>query len=264
MGVKRTRRGRRAPRRRGGRAPQRRGGRAPQRRSSRWLVRAVSIGTALALLITIVPVALLRFVPPPTSAFMLRSRYADPATGEACRRVAYDWVPLERIAGGLARAVLVAEDQRFFEHGGFDTKAIGDALGDYVRGERMRGASTLTQQVAKNLFLWPGRSLLRKGLEAWLALWIELLWPKHRILEVHLNVAQFGPCVFGAEAASRRYFGLHARDLSLAQATRLAVVLPSPGRMRVDDPGPFALERQREVLAELRRPDGPPSYLRGL
>jgi monofunctional biosynthetic peptidoglycan transglycosylase len=242
----------------------RRRGRALGRRVRRGLLRAGAAGLVFALVATTVPVAVLRFVPPPTTAFMLESRLADPATGRPCPHVDYRWVPWRDISRHVPAAVLVAEDQRFFEHGGFDANAIGDALGDYARGEPLRGASTVTQQVAKNLFLWPGRSFVRKALEAWLTVWIEALWPKRRILEVHLNVAQFGPCVFGVEAASRRYFGTRAAALSALQAARLAVVLPSPGRMRVDDPGPFAEERVREVMAELQRPEGLPSYLREL
>jgi monofunctional biosynthetic peptidoglycan transglycosylase len=227
----------------------------------RWILRSVAAVVSLSLLATVLPLVFLRRFPPPTTAFMLESRHSDPATGRACERVAYHWVPWTRIARALPASVLVAEDQRFFEHNGFDTHALGDALEDYARGGRLRGASTVTQQVAKNLFLWPGRSFARKALEAWFTVWIEWLWPKHRILEMHLNVAQFGPCVFGAEAASRRYFGIHAANLSARQAAALAVVLPSPGRMRVDPPSPYVEERIREVLAELRRPDGPPAYL---
>ena len=237
--------------------------RAAARRVRRWLLIAAAAVVLIAIVGTALPIAVLRVAPPPTSAFMLRSRWADPATGRACERVHYRWASRDQISRHLAAAVLVAEDQRFFEHGGFDTNAIGDALGDFARGERMRGASSVTQQVAKNLFLWPGRSLVRKGMEAWITLWIELLWPKRRILEVHLNVAQFGPCLFGAEAASLRFFGKPAAQLTLEEAARLAVVLPSPGKMRVDDPGPFARDRVRELLAELQRPGGP-HYLRGL
>lgn len=236
--------------------------RAP-RRWRRLLLRATACALAGALLVTAAPIALLRHVPPPTSAFMLQSRTADPATGRACREIAYRWAPWRAVSPHLPRAVVVAEDQRFLEHRGFDTKAIGNAVSEFAAGGRMRGASTITQQVAKNLFLWPGRSLVRKALEAWLTVWIELLWPKRRILEVYVNVAQFGPCTFGVEAASRRYFGVGAAELSPLDAARLAAVLPAPGRMRVDDPGPFAAERAFEIEAEMRRGGGP-GYLRGL
>ena len=218
---------------------------------------------AFVIIATMAPIAVLRWVPPLTTAFMWQSRTADPATGRPCPRVDYHWTPWRHISSDLPRAILVAEDQRFFAHRGFDTKAIGQAVDDFVAGGRMRGASTITQQVAKNLFLWPGRSAVRKALEAWLTVWIEWLWPKQRILEVHLNVAQFGPCVFGVEAASRLYFGVNARRVTAHQAARLAAVLPSPGKMRVEDPGPFTEKRAREILTEMQR-DGWPSYLDGV
>jgi monofunctional biosynthetic peptidoglycan transglycosylase len=194
---------------------------------------------------------------------MLHSRVTDPATGHPCGEVHYRWVPWRQISSDVPRAIVVAEDQRFFQHGGFDTKAIGDALDDFAAGGRMRGASTISQQVAKNLFLWPGRSLLRKSLEAWLTLWIELLWPKRRILEMHLNIAQFGPCLFGVGAASELYWGLTPARLSAQQSARLAAVLPSPGHMHAGNPGPFTEQRTREILEEMKRGGGP-RYLKPL
>lgn len=124
----------------------------------------------------------------------------------------------------------------------------------------MRGASTISQQVAKNLFLWPERSVLRKALEAWITVWIEALWPKRRIVEVHVNIAQFGPCLYGVDAASRKFFGIPPLWISAQQAAQLAAVLPAPGRMRVEEPGPFAAARAREILVEMNRGGGP-SYL---
>lgn len=227
------------------------------------VLRALAMLVLGLMIVPIVPIATLRFLPPPTTAFMLASRSHDPATGRACPRVDYRWQPSARIHRSLARAVVVAEDQRFLEHAGFDTRAIGDALEDYAAGGAMRGASTISQQVAKNLFLWPGRSLLRKGLEVWLTLLLELVWPKQRILEVYVNVAQFGPCLFGAEAAAQRFFGRPASELSLHQAALLAAVLPAPGRMQPDAPGPFTQQRARQIASELRRV-GEGSYLRGL
>ncbi len=213
--------------------------------------------------VTTLFIAALRFVPPPTTAFMLYSRVADPATGLACDRVDYQWVGWARISPNVPRAILVAEDQRFFEHQGFDTKAIEAALDEFASGGRMRGASTITQQVAKNLFLWPGRSFLRKAIEAWLTVWIEALWPKRRIIEIHANVAQFGPCLFGIEAASQRFFKTSASRISPDQAARLAAVLPSPGRMHVSNPGVFTKKRARQILKEMNRGGGP-SYLEDL
>jgi len=203
---------------------------------------------------TVLPIALMRWVDPVTSAFMLLSRNADPASGEACDGVEYQWVDFEAISPHLPLAVLLAEDQRFFQHNGFDFDQIADAIAERVEGGRLRGASTLSQQVAKNLFLWPGRSLARKGLEAWFTAWLEALWPKRRILEVHLNVAQFGPCVFGAEAAGFRYFGTDAASLSASDAALLAAVLPNPGRIRAHAPGPYALKRQAEILQSMSQP----------
>lgn len=193
--------------------------------------------------------ALLGSLDPPTSAFMITSRFADPAGGPACDAVEHQWRELREISWYLGLAVLVAEDQRFFEHRGFDTAAIRRALSNRTAGGRLRGASTISQQVAKNLFLWPGRSFLRKGLEAWWTGWIEHLWPKRRILEVYLNVAQFGPCLFGAEAASRRFFEIDASALGPEQAALLATVLPSPRRLRAGAPGPYAIRRSGEILA---------------
>jgi monofunctional biosynthetic peptidoglycan transglycosylase len=240
----------------------------PSKRSAtallrRWLCRGLALGVVAGLLATVVPIALLRVWAPPTTAFMWQSHRSDPATGRACTHIDYQWVPWRELAPKLPWAVLVAEDQRFLAHRGFDVKAIADALDARRSGGRLRGASTVSQQVAKNLFLWPGRSALRKGLEAWLTVWIELLWPKRRIIEMHLNIAQFGPCVFGGEAASQRYFGRPVALITARQAALLAAVLPSPGKMRANDPGPYTVERAQRILALMHLPDGP-SYLRGL
>jgi monofunctional biosynthetic peptidoglycan transglycosylase len=213
--------------------------------------------------VTAIGVSLLGRFPPPTTTFMLQSRFADPATGLACDEVAYRWVDGDDVARDLRLAVVLAEDQRFLLHTGFDVGSIRRAVVEHTRGRRTRGASTLTQQLAKNLFLWPGRSLLRKGLEVWFTIWIEWLWPKQRILEMYVNVAQFGPCVFGAEAASERFFDITAAELSPEQAALLAAVLPNPKQLRAHNPGPYAQERTAEILGlmqELRDA----SHLRGL
>jgi monofunctional biosynthetic peptidoglycan transglycosylase len=178
---------------------------------------------------------------------MLLARNADPATGQPCDRVEYEWVDREAISTDLRLAVVLAEDQRFLLHNGFDGRSLRRALREREKG-RVRGASTISQQVAKNLFLWPGQSYLRKGIEAWLTFWIELLWPKQRILEVHLNVAQFGPCIFGAGAASERFFGVPPLELAPDEAALLATVLPNPKRLRAHNPGPYASERRAEIL----------------
>ncbi|SBS34739.1 Penicillin-binding protein 1F [Marinomonas aquimarina] len=180
----------------------------------RWLY---SIVWKLALLLALVLV-LLRFVPPPTTAFMLQSPYP----------VEQSWVDIDELPAHLPLAVVGSEDQRFPDHYGVDFKAIGNALRDYGDGEGLRGASTITQQTAKNLFLWPGRSLIRKGLEAGLAVSLEAIWGKKRILEVYLNIAEFGQGIYGVEAASQYYYKRSARQLTPNQAARLAILLPSP------------------------------------
>jgi monofunctional biosynthetic peptidoglycan transglycosylase len=152
----------------------------------------------------------------------------------------------------VALAVVAAEDQKFPVHSGFDLEAIEDAMDERKSGRRTRGASTISQQVAKNLFLWPGKNWLRKGLEAWLTIWIELLWPKQRILETYLNVAQFGPGVFGVEAAAHAYFHKPAAQLDRDEAALLAAVLPSPERFNAARPSNYVLERRSWILGQMR------------
>jgi monofunctional biosynthetic peptidoglycan transglycosylase len=167
-------------------------------------------------------------------------------------------VDLPEISRFAALAVVAAEDQRFPLHHGFDFAEIGEALEERGNG-RLRGASTISQQVAKNLFLWQGRSFVRKGLEAWLTLWIELLWPKRRILEVYLNLAELGPGVFGVEAASRRTFGKPAARLEAEEAALLAAVLPNPVRYRADAPSSYVRHRAARIRREMDRLG--PAYL---
>jgi monofunctional biosynthetic peptidoglycan transglycosylase len=197
----------------------------------------------------------LRWIPPPTTSFMLQHE------GQPHHR----WVAWSEISPHVAMAVIAAEDQKFPQHHGFDFASISSALsGEEERRLRsLRGASTISQQVAKNLFLWPGRSVLRKGFEAWLTLWIEALWPKRRILEVYLNVAEFGPGIFGVGAASAAYFGIPPARLGPFEAARLAAVLPDPRRLHVIDPGPYALERAEWIQGQVEMLGGP-AYLRGL
>lgn len=206
----------------------------------------------LCLLLAAAPillVAALRFIDPPGSAFMLA--YALQRTTDQ-PPLRHDWVPLEGLSPQLQMAVIASEDQRFAEHAGFDIDAIRDALEDGSG----RGASTITQQVAKNLFLWSDRSWLRKGLEAGFTACIETLWPKRRILEVYLNIAEFGPGIYGAEAAARHYFGKSAHQLTLDEAARLAAILPSPRRYSVRDPGPVVAQRVAWIIRQVRQLGG--------
>jgi monofunctional biosynthetic peptidoglycan transglycosylase len=167
------------------------------------------------------------------------------------------WNDISREA---ALAVVAAEDQKFAEHAGFDFEAIEDAIDERGTRTRVRGASTISQQVAKNLFLWPERSWLRKGIEVWFTLWIELLWPKQRILETYLNVAEFGPGVYGVEAAANAYFHKRAVALDRYEAALLAAVLPNPARLHAARPSSYVLERQSWIVRQMRALGGQ-SYL---
>jgi monofunctional biosynthetic peptidoglycan transglycosylase len=216
------------------------------------IARAVTTSILAAAIASIVAVAGFRWLPVPMTAFMVQERVASPGGGGPFRQ-RHEWVPWERISRHAAVAVIAAEDQKFLVHDGFDFAAIEKAVSEAQRGRRLRGASTITQQVAKNLFLWGGQSWLRKGLEAWFTVWIEFLWPKRRILEVYLNSAQFGRGTWGVQAASRQYFGKDAARLTRAEAALLAAVLPSPTRYRVVNPGPYVRQRQAWILGQMNR-----------
>jgi len=188
----------------------------------------------------------LRWVAPPTTAFML---FDSSGTGP----LRYRWVDGAQMSASLAYAVIAAEDQKFPEHFGFDLESIRDALDERGDGEGLRGASTITQQVAKNLFLWSGRSFVRKGLEAYFTLLLEVFLPKNRIIEIYLNVAEFGPGVYGVEAAGDAYFAKAAARISDAEAALLAAALPAPKRSSVSQPSPYLRERQRWILVQMYR-----------
>jgi len=240
-----------------GRSP--RGSRGASGRARGWLLRlgrataAVGVGGLAGSALLVVA---LRWVDPPVSAFMLRDLLADEGPLEQ------SWVPIDAVSESLALAVIAAEDQRFAEHHGFDLRAIQAALEEQETRQRLRGASTISQQVAKNLFLWRGRSWLRKGLEAYFTGLIELAWPKRRILEVYLNLAQFGPRTYGAEAAARRYFGKPARTLNPREAARLAAVLPSPEHLSPAPPSPYVQSRAAWIERQMWQLG--PGYLDGV
>jgi len=205
-----------------------------------WLV--FSLGTVL----------LLRWVDPPTSAFMLREQVGAWWAQDDKFVLSQRWVDWEQIAAPMKVAVIASEDQMFPEHNGFDLQQINKALEQRERGRRSRGASTISQQVAKNLFLWPSRSWMRKGLEAFYTVLIEWLWPKQRILEVYLNIAEFGTGTFGVGAASETFFRKPAARLSSYDAALLATVLPSPKRMRVSKPSRYMKARQQQIMTQMR------------
>jgi monofunctional biosynthetic peptidoglycan transglycosylase len=213
------------------------------------------VAAQIFVIVSLLLILALRWIPLPTSSFMVQSGLRALWVGEGAA-VRYDWTPMESISPNAALAVIAAEDQRFPAHHGFDFAAIQDALDDQDEGKPLRGASTISQQVAKNLFLWSGRSLIRKGLEVWFTLLLELLWPKERILEVYLNIAEFGDSTFGIEAASRRFFNKSASRLTAIEAARLAAVLPNPLRYRADKPSAYVIKRQRWIERQMRQLGG--------
>lgn len=217
------------------------------RKSLRLL--AMAFGAVVALVF--LTVLLFRFVNPPTSAFMLAYQL-----GTAPEPLRQEWVPMAEISPWMPLAVVASEDQRFPYHAGVDFEAIRKAVSEYKAGEGLRGASTITQQTAKNLFLWNGRSFVRKALEAVLALGIDGLWPKERVLEVYLNIAEFGPGIYGVEAASQIYFGKPARQLSQTQAARLAAVLPNPKVLSVTAPTAYVQERVVWIQQQMNQLSG--------
>jgi monofunctional biosynthetic peptidoglycan transglycosylase len=220
-----------------------------RRRSSRTggRFRRILLGGLLVLLLG--PPALLlvyRFLPVPITPLMV-IRLAE---GEGLRQ---RWVSLEEIAPVLPQAVIAAEDNRFCEHVGFDWQELQGQIDALRAGEPARGASTITMQTAKNLFLWPGRNLLRKGLEAWLTPQIELLWPKRRIVEVYLNVAELGPGIYGAEAAAQAHFNKPASALSRQEAALLAAILPSPRAWAPGRPTSYLQGRARTIRTRIEQ-----------
>ncbi|HEY4366280.1 MAG TPA: monofunctional biosynthetic peptidoglycan transglycosylase [Steroidobacteraceae bacterium] len=200
--------------------------------------------------LTLVTVDALRWFDPPTSSFILRDRLA--ATGDKSYVYRHHWRDWQAISAFMKVAVIASEDQRFPDHNGFDFKQINNALEEREQGRRVRGASTISQQVAKNLFLWPGQSWVRKGLEAYFTLLIEMLWPKQRILEIYLNVAEFGKGVFGVGAASEVFFRKPAANLNMYDAALLAAVLPNPKRLRVNEPSRYVKSRQEWIVSQMR------------
>ena len=211
-----------------------------------WMLVAFVLTTTFA-------VTAMRWIAPPGSAFMALDALG--VIGER-RVVEHEWVDWPDLSPNVALAMIAAEDQRFFAHIGFDVDAITDAIETYQAGGRLRGASTISQQVAKNLFLWPARSLPRKGLEAYFTVLIETLWPKRRILEVYLNIAELGPGIYGVGAASRRFFAKPPATLTTEEAALLAAVLPNPKRLNAQSPSRYVRARQRWILRQMHQLGG--------
>lgn len=213
-----------------------------QRRGWGWLRR----GLIVLFLLTLVPVLLYRVAPPPITPLMVIRYVAD---GSPIRKT---WVPLTRISPALVRAVVASEDEKFCVHHGFDWIQMREAWHQFIVGHRRpRGASTISMQTAKNVFLWPGRNLLRKAIEAYFTVLIETVWGKPRIMEIYLNVIEWGRGIYGAEAASRAYFGHPAASLSPREAALLAAVLPNPRRLSATAPSDYVEGRAAIIRARM-------------
>jgi len=192
-------------------------------------------------------VLLLAIMPPITTTFII----IDELTNDDKYEIQYEWVSWENISPYVPLAAICAEDQKFTEHFGFDLESIEEAWDDRQKGKRFRGASTITQQVAKNLFLWPGKSFFRKGLEAYFTLLIESFWSKKRILEVYVNIAQFGNGIYGVQATGQKYFKKDAIKIAYYQAALMGAVLPNPVRFKINRPSKYVKERTQWILKQM-------------
>jgi monofunctional biosynthetic peptidoglycan transglycosylase len=219
-------------------------GRKAKAKKGGWFGRLVSTIVIAGLLVfvigPIVVVAVYRFVPPPITLLMVQRVFEG-------RGFDRRWVPMRQMSPALVRAVIAAEDARFCEHHGFDFGAIQKAMAANEAGKKLRGGSTISQQTAKNVFLWPSRDWVRKGLETWFTVLIELGWGKERIMEVYLNSIEWGPGVYGAEAAAQKNFHVHASQLNAAQAARLAAIVPKPLSWRAAKPGRYVQRRSGAI-----------------
>lgn len=209
--------------------------------------------TVLWMVVTLVALSVLtvlayRWLPVPVTPLMV-IRYVDPAEGmEAHQPWQHEWVPLDQMSEWMPKAVVASEDQRFYRHHGFDFEAIQRAIDEAEAGKRQRGGSTISQQTAKNVFLWPGRSWLRKGMEAYFTVLIEALWPKDRIMEVYLNSIEMGPGIYGLEAVAQEKFGKSAKRLTKAECALIAATLPNPIKRDASRPTRYLNKRKKQIM----------------
>ncbi len=218
-----------------------------------WAQLILVKGVLLFFVLTLGSVLLYRFARVPVTPLMVL-RSLESLGSEKWIGIDKEWVSLEDISPAVQRAVLKAEDYRFFEHNGFDFKAIQKAYKYNKTHKKLKGASTISQQTAKNVFLWPHRDWIRKGLEAYYTVLIEFVWPKDRIMEVYLNVIELGPGVYGVEAASQKYFRKSAKKINTYEASLIAAVLPNPLRFRIDRPSRYVQHRQRRIQYRVAPP----------
>ena len=201
--------------------------------------------------LSIVSVLIFRFIPVPVTPLMLIRNVEQLVDGKELK-LKHDWVSIDEISKNLPLAVVCSEDQNFMNHSGFDIKAIKQSVEAAKKGaKRVRGASTISQQTAKNVFLWPGRSWVRKGLEVYFTVLIEFVWSKERIMEVYLNSIEMGNGIYGAEAAARFYFHTGAKNLSRTQAAAIAAVLPNPRNYSANPPGPYVQGRIGWIVGQM-------------
>lgn len=229
----------------------------PRRARGRWRpLRILVLLLSAFLVLTAGPVFLLGHVNPPTTSFMLHARWDAWRADRTDYQTRYLWLNWEKLSPYAALAVIAAEDQLFPEHAGFDLKAIREAWKHNQSHRQIRGASTISQQVAKNLFLWSGRSFVRKGLEAWFTALIEMMWSKRRTLEVYLNIAQFGDGIYGVAAAATHLLRKPPGELGPRDAALLAAVLPNPVALRADRPSKYVIARRAWIERQMRQLGG--------
>lgn len=223
-----------------------------------WFRRLFLRALLAVVVLTVVPVVLLRWIPPPTSAAMVEKWIGSVGRAKPGRGILYRWTRWNAISAPMGLAVVAAEDQKFPQHWGFDFHSIVDAVEEQGARGRLRGASTITQQVARNLFLWQGRSYVRKAFEAYFTVLLEVFWPKRRILEVYLNIAEFGEGVYGVGTAAQAFFGKRPMELHASEAALLAAVLPNPVRFHARNPSAYVRQRASWIEQQMTQLGGPP------
>lgn len=214
----------------------------------RWVIKVIK----WFFIVSILSVIFFRFFPVPITPYMIFNLPTQLFEENRKFRLKKDWVSIDEMSSYMPKAVVATEDQKFYNHWGFDIEAIQKAIKNNEKGKKIKGGSTISQQTAKNLFLLHHRSYIRKGLEAYFTVLIELFWSKERILEVYLNVIEFGDGIYGVQAASNYFFNKDAKDLSRNEAALLAVVLPNPIKYKVDKPSGYVLKRKKWCVRQLK------------
>ena len=219
--------------------------------SARYLFKKLLWLSLVLFFVSILLVASLNYINPPIWGWKLQRQIMPPENYPV--QIQHQWVKWAQISKNMKLAVIASEDQLFSQHAGFDFNSIMDALNSSTQGKRLRGASTISQQTAKNLFLWPSKSFIRKGIEAWFTALMEMMLNKQRILELYLNLVEFGPGIFGVEAASQHFYNKNAQNISVREAARLASVLPNPYRFHVNKPSKYIIERTLWIEKQMRQ-----------